>query len=95
MIEEENKNLNNDTNPLDKKGEDWWRPAVFFYTKVTSWIIVPLIIAFFAGKFVTKSTGSQFLFFVFVFIAFCITCYGIYREIKIYKKELENDDKSS
>lgn len=77
----DNKNINK-----DKK---WYMPAFYFYGKVTSWILVPLFVAFFGGKYVKNTTGSQILFFIFVFVAFCITCFGIYREIKIYKKNVE------
>ena len=73
-----------------KKREDaWWRPIMFFYVKTTSWIIFPLILAIFAGKYVSQSIGSQTVFFLFIMLGFVITCWGIYREIKQYKKDLD------
>lgn len=87
MVENiENKdNLNN--------SKDWWKPVLIFYAKTTSWILFPLLLGILAGKYVGKSTGSQTLFFVFIMIGFGITCFGIYREIKNYKKNLEKDGK--
>ena len=76
---------------MNNKDNSWWKPAIFFYSKVTSWIILPLIVALFTGKYIKESTKSQILFFLLIFFAFCITCFGIYREIKIYKKNLENN----
>ncbi|MSU44630.1 hypothetical protein EXS45_00365 [Candidatus Nomurabacteria bacterium] len=63
-----------------------WQPVIVFYIKTTSWVVFPLVVGFIAGKF----TESQTLFFVFLMIGFGITCFGIYREIKEYKKELDH-----
>lgn len=71
-----------------------FRPVLVFYAKTTSWIIFPLLLAVLAGEYVSSSTGSQVLFFVFVILGFVVTCLGIYKEIKDYKKNLEkNGDK--
>ncbi|MFA6076663.1 MAG: hypothetical protein WC735_01145 [Candidatus Paceibacterota bacterium] len=77
-----------DKNNLNKEGssrqsETNWKPVMVFYAKTTSWIILPLVIGLIAGNF----TKSQTLFFVFLMIGFGITCLGIYREIKQYKKD--------
>ena len=71
-----------------------WKPVMIFYAKTTSWIVLPLVIGLIAGKF----TESQTLFFLFLITGFGITCFGIYREIKEYKKDLnknkqQNSDK--
>ena len=60
-----------------------WQPVIVFYVKTTSWIIFPLVIGLVAGRF----TESQTLFFVLLMLGFGITCAGIYREVKQYKKE--------
>ena len=57
---------------------------IVFYVKTTAWVVLPLVIGLIAGKF----TESQTLFFVFLMIGFGITCFGIYKEIKQYKKNL-------
>ena len=66
-----------------------WKPVMIFYAKTTSWIVLPLVIGLIAGKF----TESQTLFFLFLITGFGITCSGIYKEIKEYKKKLEQSDK--
>lgn len=70
------------------QNNQWWKPAMFFYAKVTSWIILPLAIALFLGKYARESLGSQVWFFIAVILGFLITCFGIYREIKTYQKEV-------
>ncbi len=73
-----------------KKSENWYRPALVFYAKTTGWIIVPLVVAIILLKYIQLSVGSQIWFFIAVIIAFIVTCFGIYREVKIYKQEVEN-----
>jgi len=67
-----------------------WQPVIVFYVKTTSWIVLPLAIGLIAGRFVE----SQTLFFILLMAGFGITCAGIYREIKQYKKQLEQNDKN-
>jgi len=62
---------------------------MIFYVKTTSWIVLPLVIGLIAGKF----TENQTLFFIFLMLGFGITCFGIYKEIKQYKKQLEQSNK--
>ncbi|MFZ2072285.1 MAG: hypothetical protein WA101_02190 [Minisyncoccia bacterium] len=75
----------------DKSNKDnsWWKPVMFFYIKTTSWIIFPLVLGLLLGKYLRQNTGSQFLFFALMMAGFGITCFGIYREIKQYKKDLD------
>ena len=58
---------------------------IIFYAKTTSWVVFPLVVGLIAGQF----TESQTLFFVFLMIGFGITCSGIYKEIRQYKKEID------
>lgn len=68
--------------------EDWWKPAMFFYAKVTSWIIIPVVLAWFLSKFLIKNE-KPIIFFLLILVSFCFTCYGIYKEIKIYKDKVD------
>jgi len=64
----------------------WLKPVMLFYAKTTSWIIFPLILGLLLGRYLEQS-----LFSVFLIVGFGVSCFGIYREIKQYKKELEQD----
>ncbi len=68
-----------------KDNKSWLAPVLFFYAKVTSWIIAPVGIAI----LIVKMTEKDGLFFPAIIIGFLITVYGIYREIKEYKKTLK------
>ncbi len=85
---EENKNIGN--KPVKEKMD--WRPIISFYAKTTAWIFFPLFFGAIGGGYVSKSIGSQVIFFIFVVFGFVITCFGIYREIKQYKKGLDIKD---
>jgi F0F1-type ATP synthase assembly protein I len=79
-------NIEKSTN---KSGENYWKPVILFYAKTTSWIILPLLFGTLAGKYVSSSFGSQLVFFIFIMLGFLVTCLGIYREVKQYKKSLD------
>ncbi len=91
-MEEINQDLNKKNEVSSHNETSWWKPVMIFYVKTTSWIIFPLLIGVLGGQYVSKSVGSQVIFFVFVILGFLITCLGIYREIKNYKKSLDNSD---
>ena len=78
---------------MENKNNSIWRPVILFYAKTTSWIIFPLILGIFLAKYISNNTSSQILFFVIIILGFIITCFGIYKEVKIYKKNLEIEDK--
>ena len=82
-MNEDKKNSNNRMN---------WKPIMIFYAKTTSWIIFPLILAVLASNYLNK-TENQTVFLVFLMIGFGITCSGVYKEIKQYKKDLEKNGK--
>lgn len=65
-----------------------------FYIKTAGWVMIPLILGVLVGNYVEKSSNSQALFFVSLMMGFGITCYGIYREIKEYKKDLDIESKN-
>ncbi|KKR79866.1 MAG: hypothetical protein UU24_C0001G0025 [Candidatus Nomurabacteria bacterium GW2011_GWA2_40_9] len=72
-----------------------WRPVILFYAKTTSWIIFPLILGVLLAKYISKTTSSQILFFVIIILGFMITCFGIYKEVKVYKSTLDKQDPPS
>ncbi len=83
-MEEEKENLNK---PMQEKMN--WKPFIIFYVKTTSWIIFPLLLGLLLAKYIRNTYGSQTLFLACLMLGFGITCFGIYREIKNYKKDLD------
>jgi len=73
--------------------EVWWKEGVTIFVKVSSYIVFPIIIASFAGKYFDNkyNTGSS-IFYILIAIAFLSTIYLIWREMKIYKKKLNKEE---
>ena len=66
------------------KDNAWLKPVMLFYAKTTSWIVFPLVLAIVLGKYIGEENRALLLI-----LGFGATCFGLYREIKQYKKELE------
>lgn len=72
----------------DKKqtNKEVFGPVMAFYVKTSVWVAGPAILAFIVKSYVDI---SQTAFFILIAVAFLVTIYGIYKEIKDYKKTLE------
>lgn len=58
----------------------WWRDSILIFTKVSSWIAFPIIIALFAGKALDKYFGTKpWLFLACIGISFTLSIIGIYK----------------
>ena len=73
-----------------KTNKQIYQPVMVFFAKTTSWVAVPAILALLIKKYLNI---SQILFFIIIGLAFVLTIFGIYKEIKDYKKTLEKNDK--
>lgn len=75
--------------------QPWWRDGVIIFTKVSSYIAIPIIIASLLGKFLDKKYHTEnLLFYIFIAFAFLSTIYLIWKEMKIYKKKIEKEEKN-
>lgn len=66
---------------------------LIFYGKATGWICGSAIIAVFIGKYLDKIAGKNFYTLICIILGFILSIYGIYREINIYKRNLEKQEK--
>ena len=77
----------------DKKKIDW-KPAFIIFSRVSAWIIVPIVLALIIGKALDKHYGTDpFIFLGFSVLGFLISSYGIVRVVGRYMKEIENNNK--
>jgi hypothetical protein len=68
----------------------WWRDGVIVFTKISAYISVPVIIASYVGEYLdNKYNSGNLLFLLSVGIAFIITIFLIWREMKVYRKKIE------
>lgn len=72
----------------------WWRDGVILFIRISTYIAFPVIVASFLGKFLDNKYKTNNLFFlILIAIAFLSTIYLIWREAKIYKKEMDKIEK--
>lgn len=71
----------------------WWRDGLFIFAKVSAYIAIPVILASYAGKYLDqKYDTGNLIFLCSVGIAFLLTIFLIWRELKIYKKKIEKEE---
>lgn len=69
----------------------WWQPAVEVFTKVSSWIAAPIILALIVGKALDKHFDTKpTIFLICAGVGFLVSIYGIFKEIRFYMKKIEN-----
>ncbi len=74
----------------------WWKPGIQIMSEVSTWIIVPIILALIFGKMLDNHFGTRpKIFLVFAGLGFVATCFGIYRVMKNYLKKLKEIEKES
>lgn len=74
----------------------WWKPAMQILGQVSTWIVVPIVLALVFGKMLDTRFGTEpIIFLVFAGIGFFVTCFGMYRVVKDYNKKLQDIDLSS
>ncbi|MEK7471287.1 MAG: AtpZ/AtpI family protein [Patescibacteria group bacterium] len=69
----------------------WWKPAMEILGEVSTWIVVPIVLALVFGKMLDVRFGTKpVIFLVFAGIGFLVTCFGMYRVVKNYIKKLQD-----
>ena len=68
----------------------WWAPAVEILVRVSSYIVVPIIIALILGKNLDKYFDTRpYIFISLISFSFLFSCYGIYKVMKDYSEKLK------
>ena len=79
---------------LNRKKNIWWKPAFEIFSEVSTWIIVPIIIALIAGKALDRHYGtSPWLLITLSVISFFFSSYGIVKTVRKYMNKITRDMK--
>lgn len=74
----------------------WWRDGLIIFTRVSSYIVVPVILGSIIGKYLdNKYNTGNLLFYISIGIAFISTIYLIGKEVKRYKRSLEKQEQNN
>ncbi|MFH1232868.1 MAG: AtpZ/AtpI family protein [Patescibacteria group bacterium] len=76
------------------KEQAWWLPAILMFSRLSAWVIGPVIIGLFVGKWLdNKYQSKPWLFLLSIGIAFIISMFGLikstldeYKKIEIIEK---------
>ncbi len=80
-------------NPAEKTKEAWWSQGMKVFAQVSGWIVGPIVIALFLGKYLDKQNNSEPWFFLgLTGIAFIISCIGIVRVAFKYINDIKKED---
>jgi len=72
----------------------WWSQAVTLFSEVSTYIVVPIVVALIAGKALDGYFGTEPLIFISLAgLGFLFSCYGIYRVIQRYAETLKDLNK--
>lgn len=88
---EADKSRGSESSPLSK-GKEMWAPGLMLMGELTAWIVGPIILALFVGKWLDQKYSSEPWFFLgLVGIAFIITAWKIVQIGKDYIKKIEQE----
>jgi len=92
-MEEEKKDTNIQLEKSPPK--NLWQPALAVFAEVSGWIVAPIIIALYVGKYLDEQQGTGNLYFLSLTgLAFIISCVGISFIGARYIKQVEESNKS-
>jgi len=83
---------------MDKKDGievPWWQPGIVLFAKLSGWIIGPILVAIFIGKYLDdKYNTDPWLFLLSVGVAFGLSTFGIIRDALIELKRIEKEEEA-
>ncbi len=83
---------------MENKNKDisWWKPGIILFTKVSIYIIVPIILALYIGKYLDKKYHTApWVFLILTFISFLMSLFIVWKNFKKYIKKLEEENENN
>jgi len=71
---------------------EFWQQGLALFGILTGWLIGPIVLALFVGKWLDQRYDSEpWLFILSIGIAFAVTGFGIIKEALKFIKQIEED----
>ncbi len=87
--------MNENDQKLNNNGP-WWKPGVELFSEVSTWIVAPILVALFLGKYLDNRFNTKpVIFLSLAGLGFIITCIGIVRNVRSYTKKLKDIEKGN
>lgn len=72
----------------------WWEPALVMFARSSAWIAIPVVCALFIGKYFDKRYSTDpWIFITLTGFAFIVSIIGIWKILKKYINDIENEVK--
>ena len=79
---------------MGNKNNNWLRPALIMFAKLSGWIALPVIAGAFLGKWLDKKYGTEpWLFLATVGFAFLLSMIGLVVETRKEFRKIEKEGK--
>lgn len=67
-----------------------WVPALRVFGQISTWIVIPIVISLVAGKKLDRYFDTEpILFLSLAFLGFLVSCFGIWKVMKVYIEEIK------
>ena len=77
-------------------GGAWWQGSVLAFGEISTWIVVPVVLALVVGKWLDAKYGTApWLFIILAVFGFLITLFGIWRSVKRFAEKVKKEEKRS
>jgi len=78
----------------DSGKSPWWQPGLILFFRLNGWIVGPLIIAIFVGKYLDKKYNTEpWLFLLSVGLAFVFSTVGIVKDAMKALNDIEKENR--
>jgi len=78
----------------ESKEVPFWQPGILMFSRMSGWIIGPIVLAIFLGKWLDQRYGTEpWLFLGTVGLAFIISMFGLVRDAFREMEKLSKEDK--
>lgn len=71
----------------------WWQPGLILFSKLSTWIAIPILLALFIGKYLDRKFGTEpWLFLSLTGVSFIISTIGLVIESSKAMKKIEAEE---
>ncbi len=79
-----------------EKDGPWWRPGLLLFAELSGWIVVPVLIAVYLGRWLDQRYDSEpWLYLTSVGLAFIISIVGIVRGATKAIQQMEKENQKN
>jgi F0F1-type ATP synthase assembly protein I len=73
--------------------EAWWKPAMEIFSEVSTWIVVPIVVALGVGKTLDRHFGTKpWIFIILAILGFIFSAMKIVKIVKRYAENVKNKE---